>query len=285
MIESMTGYGKSVLQLPSKKVTIEIKTLNSKNLDIIARIPSDYKEKELEIRKKLAKKLVRGKVTFGLYIEATGIDDSVKINTQMVKKYLKELETLYPKSNENLLAIAMNLPDTISSIKGELDPKEWKIVEEYIDKAIAETVNYRQTEGDVLEKDFVERVTIISDLLEQIDEYDTERKQALRDKLTKAIEELHQKVDENRFEQEMIYYLEKLDITEEQVRLKNHLSYFIEMLNTSDSNGKKLGFIAQEMGREINTIGSKANFANMQKIVIQMKDELEKIKEQNLNIR
>jgi len=149
----MTGYGKSVLQLPSKKVTIEIKTLNSKNLDIIARIPSDYKEKELEIRKKLAKKLVRGKVTFGLYIEATGIDDSVKINTQMVKKYLKELETLYPKSNENLLAIAMNLPDTISSIKGELDPKEWKIVEEYIDKAIAETVNYRQTEGDVLEKD------------------------------------------------------------------------------------------------------------------------------------
>jgi len=285
MIESMTGYGKSVLQLPSKKVTIEIKTLNSKNLDIIARIPSDYKEKELEIRKKLAKKLVRGKVTFGLYIEATGIDDSVKINTQMVKKYLQELEILYPKSNENFLAIAMNLPDTISSVKGELDPKEWKAVEEYIEKAIDETVNYRETEGSVLEKDFVERVTIISDLLEQISKLDSERKQALRDKLIKAIEELHQKVDENRFEQEMIYYLEKLDITEEQVRLKNHLSYFIEMLNTPDSNGKKLGFIAQEMGREINTIGSKANFANMQKIVIQMKDELEKIKEQNLNIR
>lgn len=284
MIESMTGYGKSVLHLPSKKVTIEIKTLNSKNLDIIARIPSDYKEKELEIRKKLAKKLVRGKVTFGLYIEATGIDDSVKINTEMVKKYLKELETLHPKSTENLLAIAMNLPDTVSSIKGELDPKEWKAVEEYIDKAIEETVKYRKNEGLVLEKDFIERIATIRSLLTQTNPFDAERKQALRDKLRKAIEDLHQKVDENRFEQEMIYYLEKLDITEEQVRLKNHLNYFVEMLNLPESNGKKLGFITQEMGREINTLGSKANHAPMQKIVIQMKDELEKIKEQNLNI-
>jgi len=284
MIESMTGYGKAVLQLPSKKITIEIKTLNSKNLDIIARIPSDYKEKELAIRKKLSQKLVRGKVTFGLYIEATGIDDSVKINSEMVKKYLNELKALYPDSNENLLAIAMGLPDTISAIKGELDPKEWKKVEESIEKAIDETINYRKTEGNVLENDFKTRIDTIRNLLDKIEELDVDRKKEVRDKLLKAIEELNQKIDENRFEQEMIYYLEKLDITEEQVRLKNHLDYFIEMLKLPTSNGKKLGFITQEMGREINTIGSKANFANMQKIVIQMKDELEKIKEQNLNI-
>ncbi len=284
MIESMTGYGKAVLQLPSKKISIEIKTLNSKNLDIIARIPSEYKEKELEIRKKLAKKLVRGKITFGLYTEITGVDDSVKINSEMVQKYLNELQKFDTTASENLLQIAMSLPDAISSIKGDLDPKEWIIVNETIDKALAETQNYRKTEGSVLQNDFIERVTTIKELLLEVDKLDSGRKQSLRDKLIKAIEELRQKVDENRFEQEMIYYLEKLDITEEQVRLKNHLDYFIEMLNLPTSNGKKLGFIAQEMGREINTIGSKANYAPMQKIVIQMKDELEKIKEQNLNI-
>ena len=284
MIESMTGYGKAVLQLPSKKISIEIKTLNSKNLDIIARIPSEYKEKELEIRKKLAKKLVRGKITFGLYTEITGVDDSVKINSEVVQKYLNELQKFDTTASENLLQIAMSLPDAISSIKGDLDPKEWIIVNETIDKALAETQNYRKTEGSVLQNDFIERVTTIKELLLEVDKLDSGRKQSLRDKLIKAIEELRQKVDENRFEQEMIYYLEKLDITEEQVRLKNHLDYFIEMLNLPTSNGKKLGFIAQEMGREINTIGSKANYAPMQKIVIQMKDELEKIKEQNLNI-
>jgi uncharacterized protein (TIGR00255 family) len=178
----------------------------------------------------------------------------------------------------------MQLPDTVSSEKGDLDPKEWKQVQPAIIEAIQETHQSRKAEGKVLENDFVKRINTIYQLLKKVNQLDPERKQSYRDRLQKAIEELHQKVDENRFEQEMIYYLEKLDITEEQVRLKNHLEYFTEMLNTSISNGRKLGFITQEMGREINTIGSKANFAPMQKIVIQMKDELEKIKEQNLNI-
>ncbi len=284
MIESMTGFGKAVVQLPTKKVTIEIRSLNSKNMDITARIPVTYKEKELEVRKKLALKLVRGKITFSLFIESTGVDSSIKINTAVVNKYLDELRVLRTNDSENLLEIAMRLPDTVSSVKEELDPQEWKIIANGIDEALEEIVEYRKAEGAVLEKDFINRVSIISDLLEQVNLLDPERKKDLRDRLRKAIDELKQKVDENRFEQELIFYLEKLDITEEQVRLKNHLDYYLEMLNSDESNGRKLGFITQEMGREINTLGSKANFASMQKIVIQMKDELEKIKEQNLNI-
>jgi uncharacterized protein (TIGR00255 family) len=284
MIESMTGYGKTVVQLPTKKVSIELRTLNSKSLDINTRIPSEYKEKELEIRKEIAGVLVRGKISFSLFIEFTGVDPSVRINSVVVKKYMKELKEINQSDPDKLLEIAMQLPDTVSSEKGDLDPTEWVNVKAGIIKAILETHHYRKTEGKVLEKDFIERINTIYKLLTQVDVLDKDRKQAYRDRLRKAIEELHQKVDENRFEQEMIYYLEKLDITEEQVRLKNHLEYFIEMLHTPLSNGRKLGFITQEMGREINTIGSKANFAPMQKIVIQMKDELEKIKEQNLNI-
>ena len=284
MIESMTGFGRAVAQLPSKKVTIEIKSLNSKNIDINARLPINYKDKELEIRKKLAKKLVRGKVSFTMQIESTGVEDSPTINIEIVSKYIKELKEISTNSNDNLLDIAMRLPDTVSSEKAELDPKEWNIIENSIDEAIKEIVAYRQTEGAVLEKDFRDRVKTIIELLKQVNIFDSERKKGLRDKLKRAIDELKQKVDENRFEQELIYYLEKLDITEEQVRLQNHLNYYLEMLDSDISNGRKLGFITQEMGREINTLGSKANFVPMQKIVIQMKDELEKIKEQNLNI-
>ncbi len=284
MIESMTGYGKAVTQLPNKKLTVEIRSLNSKNIDIITRIPSSYKEKELAIRKKLAKKLVRGKVSFVIKIESTGVEGVAKINKELVRKYLEDLKEISTSDSDNLLDIAMRLPDTLSAEKEELDVAEWKVVENCIDAAITEIVTYRQTEGAVLEKDFRNRVKTIINLLEQVNVLDPERKKDLRDKLKKAIDELKQKVDENRFEQEMIYYLEKLDITEEQVRLKNHLDYYLEMLDSDTSNGRKLGFITQEMGREINTLGSKANFAGMQKIVIQMKDELEKIKEQNLNI-
>ncbi len=284
MIESMTGYGKAVTQLPNKKLTIEIRSLNSKNIDIITRIPSSYKEKELAIRKKLAKKLVRGKVSFVMQIESTGIEGATKINKELVRKYVEDLKEISTSDSDNLLDIAMRLPDTLRTEKEELDVAEWKVVENCIDTAITEIVAYRQTEGAVLEKDFRNRVKTIINLLEQVNVLDPERKKDLRDKLKKAIDELKQKVDENRFEQEMIYYLEKLDITEEQVRLKNHLDYYLEMLDSDTSNGRKLGFITQEMGREINTLGSKANFARMQKIVIQMKDELEKIKEQNLNI-
>ena len=284
MIESMTGYGKAVAQLPNKKLTIEIRSLNSKNIDIITRIPSSYKEKELAIRKKLAKKLVRGKVSFVMKIESTGVEGAAKINKELVRKYVEDLKEISTSDSDNLLDIAMRLPDTLSVEKEELDVAEWRIVENCIDTAITEIVAYRQTEGAVLEKDFRNRVKTIINLLEQVNVLDPERKKGLKDKLKKAIDDLHQKVDENRFEQELIYYLEKLDITEEQVRLKNHLDYYLEMLDSDTSNGRKLGFITQEMGREINTLGSKANFARMQKIVIQMKDELEKIKEQNLNI-
>ena len=284
MIESMTGYGKAVAQLPNKKLTIEIRSLNSKNIDIITRIPSSYKEKELAIRKKLAKKLVRGKVSFVMKIESTGVEGAAKINKELVRKYVEDLKEISTSDSDNLLDIAMRLPDTLSVEKEEWDVAEWRIVENCIDTAITEIVAYRQTEGAVLEKDFRNRVKTIINLLEQVNVLDPERKKGLKDKLKKAIDDLHQKVDENRFEQELIYYLEKLDITEEQVRLKNHLDYYLEMLDSDTSNGRKLGFITQEMGREINTLGSKANFARMQKIVIQMKDELEKIKEQNLNI-
>ncbi len=282
MIVSMTGYGKAILQLPTKKITIEIKSLNSKGIDINARIPAIYREKELHIRKKLATKLVRGKVNFGLNIETTGTESAVMINTKAVKSYINQLKEI--SKADNLLEIAMRLPDAISSVNEEIDPQEWKQIEQTIDEAVANIVNYREVEGAVLQDDFEKRVKLIATYLDQVHVLDPERKESVKGKLLKAIEDLKQKVDENRFEQELIYYLEKLDITEEQVRLKNHLDYFIEMLNTDDSNGRKLGFITQEMGREINTIGSKANYAPMQKVVVQMKDELEKIKEQNLNI-
>lgn len=284
MIESMTGYGKAIVQLSTKKITIEIKSLNSKNLDINVRMPSNYREKELEIRKELATYLVRGKVDFSIYIEATGIDDSIKINRELVKKYINELQDISPNSTSDLLSIAMKLPEAVSSVKEDIDPKEWSEIKKTIAKAIEHLVSYRKQEGAVLEKDFKNRIITIEKLMKKVASFDTERKKEVREKLRKAVDELGQKVDENRFEQELIYYLEKLDITEEQVRLKNHLSYYKEMLQTDNSNGKKLGFITQELGREINTIGSKANYAPMQKIVVQMKDELEKIKEQTLNI-
>ncbi len=284
MIESMTGFGKAEVQLPSKKITIEIRSLNSKNIDIITRIPSEYKDKELEIRQVLGKKLSRGKVSFSMQIEGTGIEGTAKINKEVVQKYIKELKEFAPDDSANLLEIAMRLPDAISTEKEDLDPKEWKIVENTIDQAMGEIINYRKVEGAVLKKDFEQRIATIYTLLEETRPFDEERKKVLVERLRKALDDLEQKVDENRFEQELIFYLEKLDITEEQVRLKNHLEYYTEMLNSDTSNGKKLAFITQEMGREINTLGSKANYAPMQKIVIQMKDELEKIKEQNLNI-
>lgn len=280
----MTGFGKADIQLPSKKLTIEIRSLNSKNLDIITRIPSDYKDKELDIRQKIAKYLSRGKVSFSMQLESTGVDGSIKINKEVVQKYIAELKEIYPSSPDNLLEIAMRLPDAVSSEKEEIDSKEWKLIGNTIEQAMADIVDYRKVEGAVLKKDFEMRISTIYSLLDKVSQHDEERKKVLIERLKKAVEELEQKVDENRFEQELIFYLEKLDITEEQVRLKNHLDYYLEMLNSDESNGKKLAFITQEMGREINTIGSKANHAPMQKIVIQMKDELEKIKEQTLNI-
>lgn len=284
MIYSMTGYGKSVLQLPTKKVTIELKSLNSKNLDLNARMPSIYREKELAIRKVLADKLVRGKVDFSIYVEATAEDTSSQINTPVVKQYMEQLKNVVDGDAVELLKMAVRFPDALNTVREEIDENEWQAIEAEIYKAITDLNDYRLNEGKVLEQDFNERITTIENILEQIIAMDPERVEGVRERLLKGVEELKEKYDENRFEQELVYYIEKFDITEEKVRLKNHLNYFTESINSEESNGKKLGFISQEMGREINTIGSKSNYAPMQQLVVQMKDELEKIKEQLLNV-
>ncbi|WP_044400808.1 YicC/YloC family endoribonuclease [Lacinutrix sp. Hel_I_90] len=284
MIHSMTGYGKSVLQLPTKKITIELKSLNSKSLDLNARMPSIYREKELYLRKLMAQELDRGKIDFSIYVEATAEDTSTKINTPVVKQYIQQLKNVVDGDEMDLLKMAVRFPDALNTEREEIDENEWKQIEAEIKNAIKAINEYRLNEGQVLEQDFKNRVESISDLLEQVITMDPERIEGVRERLKKGVEELREKYDENRFEQELVYYIEKFDITEEKVRLKNHLDYFIETLNSKDSNGKKLGFIGQEMGREINTIGSKSNYAPMQQLVVQMKDELEKIKEQLLNV-
>lgn len=287
MIQSMTGYGKSVLQLPTKKVTIEIKSLNSKNLDINARIPNYYKEKELNVRKKIAKSLVRGKIDFSIYVEMTADETSTSLNKEVVKQYMQQLKNILFVGSENdidLLKMAVNMPDALKTEREELDEEEWLKIDEKIDETITKINQYRTDEAKSLEEDFKQRIQNIHQYLEEVNQLDDERIAHVKERLKKAIDDLKVETDENRFEQELIYYLEKLDINEEKVRLKNHLSYFLETLATPNSNGKKLGFIVQEMGREINTTGSKANYAPMQKAVIQMKNELEQIKEQILNV-
>ncbi|KJD36584.1 hypothetical protein PW52_02755 [Tamlana sedimentorum] len=284
MIYSMTGYGKSVLQLPTKKITIELKSLNSKNLDLNARMPSIYREKELSIRKLLADKLVRGKVDFSIYVEATADDSSTQINTPVVKQYMQQLKQVVNANDVELLKMAVRFPDALNTVREEINEEEWATIQTEINNAVTDLVKHRLNEGQVLEQDFNQRIINLETLLTQVAAMDPERIEGVRERLLKGVEELREKYDENRFEQELVYYIEKFDITEEKVRLKNHLNYFIESINSKDSNGKKLGFISQEMGREINTIGSKSNYAPMQQLVVQMKDELEKIKEQLLNV-
>ncbi|OIQ40250.1 MAG: YicC family protein [Bacteroidetes bacterium MedPE-SWsnd-G1] len=284
MLQSMTGYGKTELQLPTKKITIEIKSLNSKNLDLNVRTPSYYKEKEMKVRKTIASILVRGKVDFSIFVESIGESSSSQINKETVVSYMNQLKEISPASELELLEMAIRLPETIQSKRESLDDNEWKEIEKGINIALKNIATYRKDEGEVLKQDFLKRITVLQNLLDQVITIDPQRIENVKERLNKAISEIEVKVDENRFEQELIYYLEKFDITEEKVRLKNHLDYFLTELNSETSNGKKLGFITQEIGREINTIGSKANFADMQKLVVQMKDELEKIKEQNLNV-
>ena len=285
MIQSMTGYGKSTLQLPTKKITIELKSLNSKSLDMNVRMPSYYKEKELPLRRLVAKSIVRGKIDVSLFVEVTGEETSTKINQAVVKEYMKQLQLIAPDASaEKCLEMAMRLPDTAKAERAEIDENEWNIIEKHFHEAIENIVSYRADEGKVLETEFLQRNENINALLSEVIKIDPERVEGVKERLQKGIADLKEKVDENRFEQELVYYIEKYDITEEKVRLNNHINYFIETINSKDSNGKKLAFIAQEMGREINTIGSKSNFAPMQKLVVQMKDELEKIKEQLLNV-
>ena len=284
MIQSMTGYGKATLQLPSKKITVEIKSLNSKNLDINTRVSATYREKELSMRDRLAKSLVRGKVDFSLYIENLAEVTTARLNEPVVKEYMTQLQNIIDGEELELLKMAIRMPDTLKTEREEVDEFEFQHIMEAVDTALVAINKYRTDEGKVLEEDFLKRSNKIADLLEAVIAVDPQRMKNVKERLRKAITELKETVDENRFEQELVYYLEKYDITEEKVRLTNHLNYFNENIHSSVSNGKKLGFITQEIGREINTIGSKANFAPMQQLVVQMKDELEKIKEQALNV-
>jgi len=284
MIQSMTGYGKSVLQLPSRKITVEIKSLNSKSLDVHARIPSAYREKELELRDLIANTLQRGKVDLSLYVEITGEETNASVNEVVVKEYMRQLSAIATASPSELLQMAIRLPDTLKTDREEIDENEYQQILQAFGEALEAVVDYRSTEGRALEADFLIRIENIEKLLEKVMAIDPDRIANVRERLHKAVAELKEEVDQNRFEQELMYYLEKYDITEEKVRLKNHLEYFARTLASDDSNGKKLGFITQEIGREINTIGSKSNYAPMQQLVVQMKDELEKIKEQALNV-
>ena len=284
MIHSMTGYGKSVLQLPNKTISIEIKSLNSKSLDLNMRMPSIYRSKELDLRKAVAAKLSRGKVDFSLYFETTSEETQTNVNVAVVNKYINQLEAMSTGTKMQFLQMAIRMPEALSTERNDIDESEWGDIQKGICNALDSISHYRLEEGKVLEADFTKRVGIISKLLDEVLEIDPERLKNVRERLNKGVSELKEKHDENRFEQELVYYIEKFDITEEKVRLQNHLEFFVKTLDSNESNGKKLGFISQEMGREINTIGSKANFAPMQKLVVQMKDELEKIKEQLLNV-
>lgn len=284
MIKSMTGFGKSDFTLNQKKISIEIRTLNSKNLDLNLRIANPFKEKEQEIRKLLSTALVRGKVSFVLSVENQGDQNLNVINKDIVQDYMNQLHQISSISNKKALELAMNLPNTLQVKEEDFDEKEWQKVKEQIAVAIDKIDGFRKDEGAVLEKDFIKRITKLQELSQKNEVLDQERIPLVKQRLQKALTDLKQEVDQNRFEQELIYYLEKLDITEEKIRLNNHLEYFLEALQSNESNGKKLGFITQEIGREINTTGSKANYAPMQQNVVLMKDELEKIKEQLLNV-
>ncbi len=284
MIQSMTGFGKHVIQLPSKKITVELKSLNSKNLDLNARMPSAYREKELELRKLIASSLIRGKVDFGLYVEFTGSETSAKVNEDTVRQYMKQFGAIADGDDLRLLEMALRMPDAMKTEREDIDEEEYTSIRLALKQALSEIHNFRSAEGLVLEKDFFKRIETLEKLLADVIKMDPDRQATIRERLAKAVADIQAEVDANRFEQELIYCLEKYDITEEKVRLANHLDYFSKTLKSDDSNGKKLGFITQEIGREINTIGSKANYAPMQQLVVQMKDELEKIKEQMLNV-
>lgn len=285
MIQSMTGFGKATLQLPTKKITVEIKSLNSKGLDLNTRMPSVFREMELGLRNQISQRLERGKIDFSLYVEVTGEETSSKINVPIVKGYINQMKAVIPNADETeLMKMAVRMPDALKTERDEIDENEWQQIQIVIDEALANIVQFRKDEGVSLEKEFLHRIANILTLMNNAVAYDAERVETVKTRLRTALAELKENVDENRFEQELIFYLEKYDITEEKVRLENHLNYFIETLAGTEANGRKLGFITQEMGREINTMGSKSNHAEMQKLVVMMKDELEKIKEQVLNV-
>ena len=284
MILSMTGFGKTETQWEDKNLSVEIRSLNSKNADINLRTPSYLREMDTEIRKRIAQQLHRGKIDLNIFIEFNGQNAPSTINTSVVKSYIGQLNEIGDVSENEMMAIAMRLPDTLSSERETLQEVEKEAIFNLLNQVIKDIESYRRDEGKALEKDFLKRIDLIEGHLTSVIKIDPERSDKIEQKLRSALDDLKIEVDTNRFEQELIFYLEKFDVTEEKVRLKNHLDYFKEVMKNDFPNGKKLGFIAQEMGREINTIGSKANHAELQKVVVQMKDELEKIKEQLLNV-
>ena len=279
MIQSMTGFGKAIGQTSGKKVTVEIRSLNSKGLDLNARIAPIFREKELTIRKLVGAALKRGKVDINIYAEVTGVESAAGINMELAKAYLEQLEVLSRETDTSgdLIAAVMRMPDVIGSSKNELSEEEWHFLKDLIVKALEKLERFRVQEGSSIANDFEQRLIEIEKSMKEIEPHEQQRMLTVRERLLKGLEGVE--IDSNRYEQEVIFYIEKLDINEEKVRLANHLKYFRETMNEENS-GKKLGFIAQEMGREINTLGSKSNYAPMQQHVVQMKDELEKIKEQ-----
>lgn len=292
MIQSMTGYGKTTVEVAGKKINVEVKSLNSKALDLSTRIAQVYRDKEMEIRAMVAKVLERGKVDFSLWIEKDENASATQINMELAKNYDRQLAQLdnmlqwgrYP--NDYSLSVLLRMPDVMSKEETQdLSDEEWTVVHQAVEDAIAQLVEFRKQEGAALEKKFQEKLDNIERLLQSVEPYETERVGKIRERIVDALQKtIAVDYDKNRLEQELIYYIEKLDINEEKQRLANHLKYFRETMQDGHGQGKKLGFIAQEMGREINTLGSKSNHAEMQKIVVQMKDELEQIKEQVLNV-
>lgn len=290
MIKSMTGYGKAIAETPQKKITIEIKSLNSKQLDLNTKLPWLYKEKEPEIRNIISQRLYRGKIDFSIFCDI--LDDEVVtvINKSAVRNYYNQFKEIAAELridlDDQIFTAIMKLPDTLKTEKPEISETEWEIVRNQIIESVTMLDLYRIEEGNSIMSDLNKCIGKILSLLETVETFEHGRVTKIREKLMSLLEENlgPEKVDKNRFEQEIIFYLEKYDINEEKVRLKTHCDYFIETLKTASPNGKILNFIAQEIGREINTIGSKANDASIQKLVVMMKDELEKIKEQTLNV-
>ena len=287
MVQSMTGFGKAQISIPGKSISIEIKSLNSKQQDLSVRMPGVYKSKEMQLRNRIIKSLSRGKIEFSMYVESTNKVSSSKVNLALVKVYHEQLKSILgtDELTPEVLSTIMRFPDVMNSEKEEISDDEWSNILIGVDEALININQFRSDEGASLEKDMIERITSIEKGLEDVIRCDVRRIQNIKDRLHNAISEIQENlVDKNRFEQELIYYLEKLDINEEKVRLKQHCVYFKQTIENEGSMGKKLGFISQEMGREINTTGSKANDADIQKIVVVMKDDLEKIKEQVLNV-
>lgn len=285
----MTGFGKVTAELPAQKVTVEIKSLNSKQLDLSTRIPTIYKEKEMELRSELLQTLERGKVEFSIYIEYLGKNTPTHINLPAVESYYEQIKEISEKLSIPLPAdwyqTLLRMPDAIKNDIEKLDEQEWETVHDLIKRAVEQLQDFRIQEGAMLQKLFEKKIANIAALLEKIADYETERIEKIKTRITEGLQKIENfDYDKNRFEQEMIYYIEKLDINEEKNRLDNHLKYFLSTMASGRGQGKKLGFIAQEMGREINTLGSKSNHVEMQKVVVQMKDELEQIKEQVLNV-